>query len=499
MALPRFFSRAYSSVGPHLGVTRGQLEQVLSDTVVGIHLPASCRTQGNPRWLAEMLTNLLARFYPALALTGDDQSCEHAASIAKAINPEIDIRGLRRQGGVRVYVQTGRWSPGSFVARADGWVASILGEALNAKAGLPNPYSSGAAAALAAARLFQTIFAQRLPLSLPWPDTSLSLLDFSTSEGIDSPLPAIDLGEVAVAGLGAVGNPAIWALARHSELLGTLHLIDPEDVELSNLQRYCLCASSDVELGKTFVAQRELKGTRIEAMSWPCTIGDFAQNFQEGAMHIPTICVSVDNIVGRRTAQALLPKLVVNGWTSESGLGTSWHRFVGDSACLGCLYHPKTVALSQTELAARALGLAHDKLAMLWVSEKPLEFEELSVIGAHLGIGASELSDWRGKRVQDVYTGVVCGQVGLDLTGAGKISTVPLAHQSVLAGVLMAAELVKHSDRPLEARSPVAPLTIWDDVLRPPPKYWTVMRKKEPECFCGDEDYIVAYREKWAN
>ena len=100
-------------------------------------------------------------------------------------------------------------------------------------------------------------------------------------------------------------------------------------------------------------------------------------------------------------------------------------------------------------------------------------------------------------QVQDVYTGVICGQVGIDLPSLGRVSTVPLAHQSVLAGILMAVELTKRSDPVLKAKSQKESLIIWDDVLRNPPKYWTTKRIKERECFCNDLVYQKVFSEKW--
>jgi len=42
-----------------------------------------------------------------------------------------------------------------------------------------------------------------------------------------------------------------------------------------------------------------------------------------------TICISVDNASTRRAAQALLPKLIINGWTGDQSLGASWHVLDG--------------------------------------------------------------------------------------------------------------------------------------------------------------------------
>jgi hypothetical protein len=495
MALAPFYSRTYSAIGAHLGITRAELETTLAGHLVGIHLGDACASEGNDKWIAEMLVNLLARLYPALALSGHKPSCENIINIAKAINPDIDIRFRQEEATTVVHVgDTGPNDNGFFVC-ANGWVAR-LGQNLTCRIGGPNnPYSAGAASALAAWRIFQTVFSGKKPLAT-LPDISLSLLDYGTNLGEAESLPPVNVGEVAVAGLGAVGNPALWAWAKHTGLTGKLHLIDPEDIELSNLQRYCLPFQNDVGIGKVQLAERELLATKLSRKLWPCSLEDFAKNYA-GINNLPTICVSVDNIESRRTAQALLPRLVVNGWTSDSGLGASWHRFIGNSACLACLYQPKNASLSQTELAAQALGVPHDQLVILWVTEKPLEADVIKNIETHLGLLAGKLDDWKGKRVQDVYSGVICGQVGLDLAGIGRVATVPLAHQSVLAGILMAAELVKRSDPALTARSQTEPLIIWDDVMRMPPKFWVTNRQKEPECFCNDQIYKDVYQSKW--
>jgi ThiF family len=493
MALAPFFSRAYSAIGAHLGITREELKIALSGHIVGIHLGEACSVEGNEKWIAELLVNLLARLYPSLSISGCKPACKNISKIAHAINPNIKIMRCPDKATVVVSVGDTTTCDKGFSASASGWVAHV---GRNVENGPLNPYSAGAAAALATWRVFQTVFARTESQPLVIPDISLSLLDYGTDSGKSDPLPPVDLGEVAVAGIGAVGNPALWAWARHAGLSGELHLIDPEDVELSNLQRYCLPVHADVRMSKVQIAERELRNSNLSLKLWPCSLEDFASNYS-GIGNLPTICVSVDNIDGRRAAQALLPRLVINGWTSDNGLGASWHRFLGNSACLGCFYHPKGASLSQTELAAKALGIPHDQLVMLWVTDKPIGGEEIQTIENYLGLSAGKLAGWAGKRVQDVYTGVFCGQVGIDLTGIGRVATVPLAHQSVLAGILMAAELVKRSDSALQARSQSEPLIIWDDVMRTPPKYWAANRQKEAECFCGDVIYQKVFSEKW--
>lgn len=207
--------------------------------------------------------------------------------------------------------------------------------------------------------------------------------------------------------------------------------------------------------------------------------------------------VSVDNVDGRRSAQALLPRLVVNGWTGDQALGASWHVFSRDAACLACLYHPHRQGSSAVEQAAKALGLSHDRTALLWVSRQPLSSDDIKAVAKSLGVKESALKPWRSKSLGDIYTDVVCGAVPLDVTGVGKIETVPLAHQSALAGILMAAELLKRTQPELASLAQPEPLISWDDILRPPPPIWGKPRAREKGCICGDPDYQSVYRRKW--
>jgi hypothetical protein len=152
---------------------------------------------------------------------------------------------------------------------------------------------------------------------------------------------------------------------------------------------------------------------------------------------------------------------------------------------------------SAIEQAAKALGLPHDRTAILWVTRQPLSSDDIKVVAKSLGVKESVLKPWRDKSLGDIYTDVVCGAVPLDVTGVGKVETVPLAHQSALAGILMAAELLKRTQPKLAALSQTEPLVSWDDILRAPPTIWGKPRAREKGCICGDPDYQKVYTKKW--
>jgi hypothetical protein len=143
------------------------------------------------------------------------------------------------------------------------------------------------------------------------------------------------------------------------------------------------------------------------------------------------------------------------------------------------------------------LGLPHDRVALLWVTHQSLSDEDIHTAAETLGVKDSVLEPWKGKSLGDLYTDVVCGAVPLDVTGVGRVETVPLAHQSALAGILMAAELLKRTQSELAALSQSEPLISWDDILRAPPTVWGKPRAREKGCICGDSDYQGVYRKKW--
>ena len=329
-------------------------------------------------------------------------------------------------------------------------------------------------------------------------DLALSLLDFGRDAGASLPVPDIDLSEVAFFGLGAVANGALWALGRHRAVRGVAWLIDDETVELSNLQRYVLTRNVDEGRSKPDLATEALRGTGIESRPRAVRLETFAEGYPTG-FSIPTICVSTDDVPARRAAQALLPRTVLNGFTGDRSLGTSWHRFSDDAACLACLYHPDRAGQDHTQIVGERLGLGRQRASVLWATRAPLPDQDLRTIADHLGASFADLAQWRGRALQALYADVVCGSVALDMRGIGRLETVPLAHQSALAGVLMAAELVKRSHPELEPVSQPERLVSWDDVLRPPPLAgrWAHRRSRAPGCFCADRDYQAVYRRKW--
>lgn len=486
MALAPFFERVFGALGGHLAISRESLTTALQGVTVGINLGDDL--QQNDIWIAELATNLVARLYPRIAITGPDVQASKLRDLALSINPNIEFMG-NTPNTATIAVGVGD-TRGELFPSASGWVARLNHKAAK-RSGPSNPYSAGSAASFACAELFRQIFLKTSPER----DISVSLIKFDRTTGAAWELKPTDLGDVLFVGAGAVGNAALWALGRDKKLRGEITVVDPEAVELSNLQRYVLAQNVDIGKAKTELAERELKNTKLKVKTAQLKLDKFAETPKN--RKIPTTVVSVDNVDGRRVAQALLPRLVINGWTGDHGLGSSWHVFSHDAACLACLYHPRARGVSATEQAAKALGLTPDRAALLWVTHQPLSDADIHAAADALGVKESVLNPWRGRYLGDFYTDVVCGAVPLDVTGVGRVEMVPLAHQSALAGLLMATELLKRTQTSLEKLSQRETLVSWDDIIRPPPSIWKKPRPREPGCICGDEIYQSVYRKKW--
>jgi hypothetical protein len=487
VALAPFFERVYGALAGHLAVTRESLNAVLANVTVGV----ACGDEAheNDMWIAELSTNILSRLYPRIAISGPDKLHLALQDLAARINPNIEFA---QDAACATTICVGSAATeGALFPKATGWVARVQ-HAPSRLSGPANPYAAAAAAALGCSELFRRVFVKRSAE----PDVTVSLLNFDDHTGARTKLTDASVNDVLFVGVGAVGNAALWTLARHAGLRGRLLLVDPEELSLLNLQRYVLGCHADVARSKVSLGRRALEDSSLVIEEHHTSLE--ALSTERGGIDMPTIAVSLDNIGGRRAAQALLPRVVVSGWTGDRALGASWHVFSRDAACLACLYHPHGQGLSATDQAARALGLSSDRATLLWVTRQPLLDDDIRAAASTLGVDEIVLAPWRGKPLGDLYTDVVCGAVPLDLKGVGKVETVPLAHQSVLAGVLMAAELLKRTEPELDRMSQSEPLVSWDDVLQRAPAIWPKPRARETGCICGDADYQTVYKKKWA-
>jgi hypothetical protein len=286
----------------------------------------------------------------------------------------------------------------------------------------------------------------------------------------------------------------VWALAR-SPLRGDLFLVDGERIELSNMQRYVLTTHADDKAVKTTLAAAAI----TNGLNPREHHGDWASFTATLGYRWPAVITALDSAFDRRTVQSALPRWIANAWTQPGDLGVSTHSF-RNGACLACLYLPTGEGPNEDVIVANALGIPRlsAEVRTLLYSGAPAPAEVLDAIAAGLEVPREHLDPFDGQPIRTLYVEGVCGGAVIPL---GKTGTphqdihVPLAHQSALAGVLLAARLVRMAAGADPGTTEITRL----NVLRDPGQQPTQPALQDPRgiCICQDADYQAVYADKW--
>lgn len=495
MPLADYYRRDAVAISQVLsGFDEASLRARVESVRLGISFSKATAHSGEGAALLRLLVRLAARLYPTIILQpshGADSMASELVDLAKSINPRVEIDGSL-PAGIDIQVGPHPGTTGSGPVRvfagSYGWNALVSSEKEQSVGRSAIAFGAGAAACLAMANVFRRVF-------LETPDLDRNLV-FPTVPRILSKLDTISTAtfkEGVLVGVGAVGNAALWALAA-SSLTAKIHLVDPEAVELSNLQRYVLATRSDVGKPKVAVAaaySRRWLDVEPHALDWAA--------FYQHHLSVPLALVAVDSASGRRAIQASLPRTIVNAWTQPGDLGISLHRFDGAGACLACLYLPQTVAPSQDAIVSEALGIPDQlmRVRVLLGSGEPVPRDLLELVAARLGIDRELAVSFEGRGIRELYSEGICGGAILPLgtVGAPRAEVhVPLAHQSALAGVLLAAQAIGISV--LRGRTPITRVNVMRSIHT---KFLTQFAAKDPRgiCICQDRDYVEVYRRKY--
>lgn len=495
MALADYYLRTAVAASQVLaGFDEQRIRAVLESVRVGVAIGTDAVDCREGRALLDLLVRLLARLYPTLAFrcdTGAQAAADDLANLASRINPNVEITD---EPTIEVAVGTALPSAGGcpriFVG-SNGWNA--LGGTTDAKrvGDSGNPFGAGVAACLAAANLFRRVFeGEGAGLDK---DLTFSVLDAEPRQGGDAAL-AGSLGELVLVGAGAIGNGATWALSR-IPMEGVLHVVDHQTVDLGNLQRYVLAERGDESGVKVDVVARYFR-TGIRAESHPL---DFA-NFVESKGYLwPRMLLALDSARDRRAAQASLPAWVANAWTQPGDLGVSSHDFL-EGACVACLYLPENALENEDAIIATALGVP-DRLMQirnLLHNSEGVPRDLLDAISTARGLPIERLLPFEGQPVRNLYTEGFCGGAVIPLGAAGMPRQevhVPLAHQSALAGLLLAATVVRQALGLNRTGTQVTRM----DIMNPLGIFLTQTAGKDPRgiCICQDADYRNVYKRKY--
>jgi hypothetical protein len=486
MGLADYFGRSAVAAGQVLaGYDERAIRERLDTQRIGLQVGPSATT-AEGRALTDLIVRLLARLYPSLVIQGRgaDGWAAELADLARAINPAIEL-----DGAPTLVLGVGDDVPGgarALFAGSTGWTALFSRTAPQPVGTTNNPFGAGTSACIAAANLFRAVFFDDADARMDR-DAAFHVLPPGRVASDFSPL-RFD-GRAALVGVGAVGNAAVWALAR-SGIEGPLELVDGEQIDLGNLQRYAMATRADVGRSKVDVAAAALGATwKVSAV-----VDHWARFVAERGVP-DRVLVALDSARDRRAVQAALPRWLANAWTQPGDLGVSTHDFL-NGACLACLYLPTGTVENADQIVARALGIPERLLEVrqLLDTGAPTPRPLIEAVSAAHGVRLEDALAFEGRPLRALYVEGVCGGVLLPIgaTGAPRAEVhVPLAHQSALAGVLLAAEFVAQLVAAVDGTH-----VLRLDVLRPLPEFVRQRAAKDPRgiCICQDPDYVASYR-----
>ena len=347
MALADFFPRDTIAISQVLkGFQTDTFTEKLEGIRVAIAFGEEAATSRDGRELLNLSVRLAARLYPSLTFAtvpAGERLADDLIALASSINPNIETS---KTGTANVGLSIGVDAPAvdtlTVYAGCDGWLGRVGTKGPYRTSDLGNPFGAGFAACLAAANLFRFLFLPDGPTlldaDLRFPSDAASFPRLVASTMTDP---------LVLVGVGAVGNSACWALAR-TPLIGQIYLVDPQIVELSNLQRYVLCARSDENGVKVDIVGKEFGGAlraRLHQGTWASFVGT-------NGYHWERVLVALDSAHDRRAVQGSLPRWVANAWTQAGDLGVSTHSFLGPDACLACLYLPTQKSKNEDQIVA---------------------------------------------------------------------------------------------------------------------------------------------------
>jgi ThiF family len=516
VSLPPFLTRVQNAAGPLLGgLSESALGERLRDTSLVLEMDADAAEDTAHRAGYLLATNLAARLYPRLGFDASDELTTAARKLALAINPGCTF-GPPRGRTLVLSWRGGEASADRVTVAAENWSAIIDGTR-SAQSGA-SPLAAMAAAALGTGELFRALFADRLPHGRTEPAPfSINLLTLDQASKT-APVPErIELGTVHLAGCGAVGQSFMAAL-RELPVAGTLVAVDHDLVDEGNLQRYLLSVTDDVGSAKPTVIERALANSDLVVEPVESVWGAD----QRSAPGRATVISALDSKQGRIELQGGLPKEIFNAWTQTEDIGVSRHQAFGEEPCLACLAWPKRARRNESEKIAEALGESELRVSHYLGNKTPVGQPLPAAIvkgtrrlplpeGTNTWSERSLLADLIDRyqlppgpfealavlQVEQLYRDAVCAGMLIEHRSEREDDvSVPLAHQSALAGILLATALVV--DRVPELRSLRPDTTIARyDVLRGGEQHWPRPRGREERCICRDADYVAAFAARW--
>jgi molybdopterin/thiamine biosynthesis adenylyltransferase len=321
------------------------------------------------------------------------------------------------------------------VISADGWLAKVSSGSsdLPASRGRRNPMTSLAAASLGVADVWKRLIALRPGRGRLLDGLSFSLLEYSL--GLDEPGPEIERirVELLLAGAGAIGNGAGFALER-LPLDGHVSIVDPQRYEPPNFGTCILLPRAAVRDEKAAHVAGRLIESGVDAKGYIESLATFAARVDAGEVKVDAAIGGLDNIDARHDLQRIWPDVVLDGAIGDFACQVSRHPWGEDVACEICLFRHPPGERSERR-AARLTGLREDRIRD---ADALIDDEDVKAAPTHL---QGWLAERRGRAICSVIPEALAAEVSTNRRRRAFAPSVPFV--ATFAAAMAVAELVK--------------------------------------------------------
>ena len=368
MALAEYFSKNLLAISQVLkNGTSEQFQNVLNNAVIGVAFDDECKTPEGKATL-DLTIRLVARLYPKIKFidltTKNKDLVIELKKLALSINSKIEV--VDQEPSVVIIIGSStverKITPGPvYYIGSKEWIAKFSPENPMGSGQSSNAFGAGVAACIGASNIFRYIFSDFVSVPEYDEEFSLSLITLSIgTENVPAKTKSVDLGKFSLIGFGAIGNGVVWALSQSSFIKGVITVVEPENLETTNLQRYVLAEERHIGKPKIEIAQEFLKSNTATLVP---VQGNWAHYLNgEGNWANEMALVAIDNSKDRIGVQASLPKQIINSYTENNLIGISRHYDFTKEACLVCTYMPHEEKKSFALQVCEDLGIV--KLAI---------------------------------------------------------------------------------------------------------------------------------------
>lgn len=518
MALAKYFSKNLLAINRLLKTEHSILEERLNSCLITIAFDENAINTFEGSCTLDLIIRLFARLYPKIKILdlhgGFQDKANELKNLALRINSNIEFNSENSQEEICIVAG---WTEKKLVTKgiivylgSDNWISKISLNSIQKFGSSANPFGSGFSACLAASNAFRYIFRDLLSRCPLDEKVEFSVFSLNINDDLDNPpLVKTVFQDLVIVGIGAIGNGLIWGLSKLKDIQGEIHLVDHETVSLSNLQRYILLDETDEGKVKVEVASDFLMDQRFNISF---TIGKWGNYVQaRNNFRISCVAVCIDNDKDRIGIQSSLPKMTFNSFTEVESIGLTRHRNFSTEACLSCSYIPLKKKRDFFHEVADNCNVPEraDLIKVYYNANVPVNIpipnicqeSLLQLIANANSIEIEELAQFNGMVINQFYSNFVCGGVILQKSKADLSITnvdAPLAFQSAMAGILLAAELVRHfmySNYIKESRTDIYHLSPIMKGFNP--YHRPLLKDDTGRCICQDVDFIMRYLAKW--